>query len=392
MFKPELLSPAGSLEKLKVAILYGADAVYLAGQKYGLRTAADNFTLDEIAEGVAFAHAQRAKAYIVLNAFLHDSDMVGAPDFIAQVSEMGIDGAIVSDLGVIETVRRNSKIPIHLSTQASCLNRYAAQAWRRLGVSRLILGREVSVAAAGEIKKQSGLEVELFIHGSMCMAFSGNCTISSFTRGRDSNRGGCAQSCRFRYSFGDEATSTFMSAKDLNGLECLPLFSEHQIDSVKIEGRMRSPLYVGGVTKVYREALDQLAVEGDLDSHALSRWQRELDLIPHREYSTGNLHGPAQGDSVYLAGPDGTRREFAFLGVIRKLVDTQYAVVESFAGFSEEEPIEVLPFEGRGIPLSGRVWNSWGQSISRTTPNSLIRIPYQKGMEVGQIVRKVVAL
>jgi len=188
---PEILAPAGSLEKLKVAVLYGAHAVYVGGQKFGLRTAADNFTLDELREGMRFAHERGAKVYVVLNSFLHDKDLKELPEFVQYLEEIQTDAVIVSDLGVVRTVREFSNLPIHISTQASTLNVHSAKLWKSAGATRIVLGREVSVKEAGKIRREADIEVEMFIHGSMCMAYSGHCVISNFTQGRDSNRGGC---------------------------------------------------------------------------------------------------------------------------------------------------------------------------------------------------------
>ena len=195
----ELLAPAGNLQKLKSAVLYGADAVYLAGPRFGLRGASDNFSDHELQQSVEFAHSRNCKVYVTLNAFLHESDMVSLPEYVEFLAECKVDAVIVADLGVMSVVQERSEIPIHLSTQASCLNLESAKAWKDLGVKRIILGREVSIDQAARIRKESGLEVEMFIHGAMCMAFSGNCTISNYTAGRDSNRGGCIQRCRFSY-------------------------------------------------------------------------------------------------------------------------------------------------------------------------------------------------
>ena len=173
-FTPELLAPAGSLDKLKVAISYGANAVYLGGLKFGLRSAAENFTEEELIEGVEFAHKRGALVYVVLNGFLHDKDLDELPEFVKFLDSIKIDAVIVSDLGVIKTVHTNSSIPVHLSTQASCLNVESAKLWKSIGVERIVVGRETSIAEAGKIKKEAGIEVEMFIHGSMCMAYSGN--------------------------------------------------------------------------------------------------------------------------------------------------------------------------------------------------------------------------
>ena len=398
MFKPELLSPAGSLEKLKVSVSYGADAIYLAGQKFGLRTAAENFTLEELQEGIAFAHAKNVKVFVVLNGFLHDSDLAQLPIFVRQITELGADAVIASDLGVIVTVKKNSKIPIHLSTQASCLNLESAKMWAKTGVHRLILGREVLIEDAGRIKKETGLEVELFIHGSMCMAYSGNCTISNYTQGRDSNRGGCAQSCRFKYSLETDdgkplSSSSFMSSKDLFGLELLPLFVEHEIDSLKVEGRMRSPLYAGIISRVYREAIDHYLAHGKLAEEKMKEWVFQLSQIPNRTYTEGNLKEYAGMDSVNAHPDPSTRAEPMFLGLVQKIVPGKYALVEARAGFDLEDTVELVSFSGQNIPLSFSsgltLQSATGQPLSKVNPNSLVRIPYFEGISTGQILRKL---
>ena len=197
---PELLAPAGNLEKLKIAVLYGADAVYLAGPCFGLRAGTDNFSDEEMEEGVAFAHQRGVKVYVTLNSFPHDEELLNLPDYVKFLESCGVDAVIVSDAGMLSVAQRHSNLAIHLSTQASCLNSQAAVLWKNLGVKRIVLGRELSIDQARVIRERAGIEVEMFIHGSMCMAYSGNCIISNYTLGRDSNRGGCAQSCRFSYS------------------------------------------------------------------------------------------------------------------------------------------------------------------------------------------------
>lgn len=396
MFKPELLSPAGSLDKLKVAVSYGASAVYLAGQKFGLRSAAENFTLDELAEGIRFAHDRGVKTYIVLNSFLHDSDFIDLPKFIAEISELKVDAVIASDLGVIRTVQKTSNIPIHLSTQASCLNRYSANLWKKMGVQRLIFGREVSIKDAGRIKKESGLEVELFIHGSMCMAYSGNCTISNYTQGRDSNRGGCAQSCRFKYSLDTEHNSktetihdtAFMSSKDLNGLENINTFFDYEIDSLKIEGRMRSPMYAAIVSRVYREAIDTYYKHKELPARMIARLQAELNHLPNRNYTNANLMHPAQLDSINDHPVGSARAEPHFLGLVRAIQKNQYTLVEVRTGFNRSDSIEVISNCGTHIKIAHELQNSLGESIDRATPSSLVRLPYIPEISIGQVIRK----
>ncbi|MBD2099731.1 U32 family peptidase [Leptolyngbya sp. FACHB-261] len=352
MWKPELLAPAKNLERLKVAIAYGADAVYLGGQNYGLRARADNFTDYDLAQAVAFAHEHRAKVYVTLNAFLHDADFEGLPEYCQFLESTGVDAVIVSDLGVIRVVRKCSKLNIHLSTQASCLNAYGARLWKELGIQRLIVGRELSIAETGLIRAQADLEVEMFTHGAMCMAYSGHCTISNFTAGRDSNRGGCIQSCRLPYHLPSKRQEpdelvTFMSSKDLWGIEQIGAFFQHQICSLKIEGRMKSSFYVAVTCKVYRQLIDAYA-EGRLSADLLQQAAAELQSIPHRDYSSGSLETPAAQDSVFeqLAGINTGSHQY--LGMVLEATP-QAIVLQLVEPLSVGAEIEVVPFEGEPI-------------------------------------------
>lgn len=347
MWKPELLAPAKNLERLKVAITYGADAVYVGGQKYGLRARADNFSDYDLENGVNFAHQNHAKVYLTLNAFLHDEDFGGLAEYCQFLESIGVDGVIVSDLGVLRVVKNSSNLDIHLSTQASCLNSYAGQMWKQFGVKRLIVGREVSVAEGGLIRSQTGIDVEMFIHGAMCMAYSGHCTISNFTAGRDSNRGGCIQSCRFPYQLEagktDSQPVTFMSSKDLWGIHQIEAFFAHQICSLKIEGRMKSSFYVAMTCKAYRQAIDAYA-EGRLTPEMLGQIVAELESIPHRDYDSASLKTPAGSDSVYQQ-LESSRGTHEYLGIVMETTPENIVLqlVESVAVGDE---IEIIPVHG----------------------------------------------
>jgi U32 family peptidase len=395
MKKPELLSPAGSLDKLKFAVSYGADAVYLAGQKFGLRSAAENFTPDELEEGIAFAHARGAHVYVVINGFLHDRDLEELPAFLHLLEDLGADALIISDMGAISVADREVKIPIHLSTQASCLNASSGQLWKNHNIKRLIFGREVSIKQAGEIKRKTGLEVELFIHGSLCMAYSGNCTISNFTAGRDSNRGGCAQSCRFEYSLdyadGKKLPSTFfMSSKDLMGLETLPTFFEEEIDSVKVEGRMKSPLYTGMISKVYKEAIREVEKTATLPHNLVTHWSEELAKVPHREYSEANLLEPAGQDTVFNKSNSSGRPQFDFVGMVQAVKTGQYILADVRTSFQPGDAVELVPFEGPAQLCDTReLKTSLGDPVTDLKVNSLVRLPYIEGAHPHQFLRKV---
>ena len=391
---PEILAPAGSLEKLKVAVLYGANAVYAGGQKFGLRTAADNFTLDELREGVAFAHARNSQVYVVLNSFLHDKDLAELPDFVRFLEEIKADAVIVSDLGVVRTVRAHSAIPVHVSTQASTLNVEAAKFWKSMGATRIVLGREVSIADAGKIKREAGIEIEMFIHGSMCMAYSGNCVISNFTQGRDSNRGGCAHSCRFEYSLEDlntkeKKSAFFMSSKDLQGLRLLKDFIDAGIDSLKIEGRMKSHLYAGTMSKVYSEALRFYEEHGDFLSDDLIRWEKELSKVSHRAYTEASLSAPAGADSIFNEREDHNKNEWKMVGTVINANPESGTVIEVRNAFNQGDELEVIPFRGEPIIVRAtEIMDLNRKPLSRTKPTTIVRLPFIPGIGASQLVRQ----
>jgi putative protease len=391
---PELLSPAGSLEKLKVAVLYGAGAVYLGGQKFGLRQASDNFTTEELIEGVEFAHSRGCLVYVVLNSFLHDKDLTELPEFLGLLSDLKVDAVIVSDLGVIETIKKHSNLVIHLSTQASCLNTEAAKLWKSMGVQRIVLGREVTIKEAAQIKKESGLEIEMFVHGSMCMAFSGNCVISNYTQGRDSNRGGCAHSCRFEYSIEfenkkEEALKAFfMSSKDLEGIRLLPEFIEAGIDSLKIEGRNKSHHYAGTISKVYSEALNFYKKNGHFLSEDMQNWEIELRKIKHRDYTTGSLDQYALQDSIYNQR-ETDDNDYVVSGIVLESIPNSHTLVDVKSAFYKNDTLEIMPFRGPNAEIKlDFVKSISGVDVEKSKPGSVVKIPYVPGTEKFNLIRK----
>jgi len=385
MMKPELLAPAGSLEKLKVAVLYGADAVFFSGQKYSLRARADNFTLDEIAEGVAFAKCHGVRTYITLNAFLHDEDLEGLGEFCQFLDAQGVTGVIVSDLGVIDVIQKSSKLNVHLSTQASCLNSSSASFWKSQGVERIVLGREISIREACEIKAELGLEMEMFVHGAMCMAYSGNCVISNYTAGRDSNRGGCIQSCRFQYqqsnsTKGCSSESYFMSSKDMSGLQHIPEFCDAGIDSLKIEGRMKSLFYVASLCRAYRKAIDIYTTGGDYAA-ALPDLEAEINSIPHRDYFDASFTKPAGMLSVFQ-DRQGTVRSgtHQFTGVVLEKSD-RFAAVRLYAPMMEDQRIEIVPFRGEPIQVqAAQVYDLKGNRLESPRQDCVVCIPLDENL------------
>ena len=403
MWKPELLAPAKNLERLKVAITYGADAVYVGGQRYGLRARADNLTDTELTQAAAFAHAHGAKLYVTLNAFLHDDDFAGLEAYCGFLQQIGIDALIVSDLGVLRVVRRSCDIDIHLSTQASCLNVAAARLWKSFGVRRLILGRELSVTEGGIIRQEADIDVEMFVHGAMCMAFSGHCTISNFTAGRDSNRGGCSQSCRFPYRLNlqDRATSEaahaassaesccatdvtvpFMSSTDLWGIHQIDDFFRQRICSLKIEGRMKSSFYVATTCKAYRQLIDSYAA-GTLTEALLSQIATDLRAVPHRDYASGSLLAPAGPETVFPRHESINVGAHKYLGVV--LDSTPHELILRIVEpLSVGDTIELLPAAQR--PIRWQIDSMaaiTGRPVDQMRKDSVVRLPKVEALQTA---------
>ena len=267
--KPELLAPAGNLEKLKIAVHYGADAVFIGGQEFGLRSNAGNFSIEEMKEGVEFANQYGAKIYVTTNIFAHNENMAGLDEYLKDIESAGVTGIIVADPLIIETCKKVApKLEIHLSTQQSLSNWKAVQFWKEEGLDRVVLARETSGDEIREMKEKVDIEIETFIHGAMCIAYSGRCTLSNHMTARDSNRGGCCQSCRWDYDLYAETKDGekplfesgdapfAMSPKDLKLVQSIPRMIEMGIDSLKIEGRMKSIHYIATVVSVYRKVID----------------------------------------------------------------------------------------------------------------------------------------
>ncbi|MDT8447967.1 MAG: U32 family peptidase C-terminal domain-containing protein [bacterium] len=386
----EILSPAGNFEKLKVALAYGADAVYLAGRRFGLRSAADNFTPEQLGRAVSYAHQLGARVYLALNGVLQDQELAELPDWLAQLPGPWPDAAICSDLGVIRAVQRYSPMPVHLSTQASLLNSEAAQLYGDLGVKRLVLGREVSLEEAARIKENSGLEVEAFVQGAMCMSYSGQCTISNYMAGRDSNRGGCVHSCRFEYQLFDQGqpqgSRHFMSAQDLKALRLLGRFKELGIDAAKIEGRMKSALYLATTTRAYRGVMDQLNHGGPVD---WDLWDAELEKISHRDYDQGNLEQPAGYDSVFT-GQEELSSQWELAGTVLE-VDPgrdRFAMLLKNRLFKGDS-IELLGFGPQILTRQATsLTNLQGKDREVAQPGQAVWLPGAQGVAPQMVARR----
>ncbi|WP_108830779.1 peptidase U32 family protein [Aedoeadaptatus coli] len=328
MDKIELLAPAGDLEKLKTAIDYGADAVYLGGEAFGLRKASKNFSVEKIKEGVEYAHARGKKVHVTLNIIPHDKDFDGLDDYLAELEEAGVDAVIVADPGIFMRAKKASKLPIHMSTQGSLTNSETVRFWRDLGAERVVLARELTLEEIRAIEKDvEGVEIETFVHGAMCMSYSGRCLMSNYMTGRDANQGDCAQPCRYKYHlveenrpgeyFPVESTeegSFILNSKDLCMIEHIDELIEAGIRSLKIEGRVKSAYYLATVIRAYRMAID--AYYADPKNYRYDpRWLEEIKKVSHRDFTTGFYYSEAKGpegisDSVTYI------KDYDFVGVV----------------------------------------------------------------------------
>lgn len=323
MKKPKLLAPAGDLSKLKTAVDYGADAVYIGGKMYGLRANAGNFDFEEIAQGVAYAHQRGKEVYVTVNILAHNSDLAGLEVYIRELIALGIDGIIAADAGVISLIRQiDSTIHISLSTQASCTNYRAARFWHRAGVNRIVLARELSSGEIAEMvqKKPEDLQIEIFVHGAMCIAYSGRCLLSHVMTGRSANRGDCAQPCRWNYHlveekregeyfpvFEDERGTYVFNSKDLCLIERIDKIMDMGIDVLKIEGRMKTEFYIATVVGAYRRAIDAYGQNAQRYDEIKEELAQEVKKISYREYTTG----------FFLEKPDENSQNFHTAGYVR---------------------------------------------------------------------------
>lgn len=396
--KTELLAPAGSLDKLKIAALYGADAVYFAGENFGLRTAANNFSYEEIAEGIEFLHKKGKKAYITVNSYLHDLELEELPDFLKYLNQVKPDALIISDLGTIKVANRHSNIPIHLSTQSTCINSESARFWKEMNVERIVLGREISINSAKKIREECDIEVELFIHGAMCISYSGQCALSTYLSGRDSNRGGCAHNCRFIYDYEDSSKvkneGFFFSSKDLCAAPLIPQLLESRIDSLKIEGRMKGHLYVGGVVSCYRQLIDRAYIT-DFSNHlSLASYlnfshdvEEELQKYASRDLTVGNLNTPADSSSIY-SKRDNLSNSFDAVGFVIDAIIDKGIMIEVRKAFNKNDFLDILKFSGAVTKIQCHTIKTLlGTPVERARPGSIVFIPYVDGIEKYSIVR-----
>jgi putative protease len=399
--KVELLAPAGNFEKLEIAIHYGADAVYLAGKEFSLRNFSQNFTLDELQHAVRYARKHHVKVYAACNVYPKNNEQKSIVDYLGSLGDIGIDALIIADPGIFMTASKViPQIPIHLSTQANTTNLKSALFWQTLGVKRVNLARELSLKEIKEVVLHCDLEIEAFVHGSMCIAYSGRCLLSSFMANRDSNRGMCTQSCRWKYAVveefrpgqympiaEDDRGSYMFSSKDLCMIEHIPEIIESGIVSLKIEGRMRGINYLASTVKVYREAIDAY-YENRKDDTALKNWLYELQAVSNRSYSTG----------FYFDDPR------QILPVYGNLRHSGQKIIGKVIGKSQKHGIELdvrnKIFKGDTIQILGRkgpvkndrihaISDDRGQPLAFAQPGSTVFVEMENACHPNDIIRKV---
>jgi U32 family peptidase len=403
---PELLAPAGTMEKLQMAFLYGADAAYLGGTQFGLRAFGGNFTQEEIRAAVQLAHGLGKKIYVTVNVFPHNDDLVSLPDYLRFLLEAEADAVLVADLGVFMLAREAAPgLSLHISTQANNVNWRTVRAWQELGAERVVLARELSREEIREIRSHTDVELELFVHGAMCISYSGRCLLSSYFTGRDGNRGACAQSCRWRYALveqarpgeyypvaEDERGTYIMNSKDLCLLPYLDDVLACGVDSLKIEGRMKSVHYVASVVKAYRTAVDA-CLSGPPYS-VQPDWMEELKKVSHRAYTAGFFFGKTtEKDQIY--GSSSYEQTSDFIGLVHSYDDTtKLAVVEQRNHMRLGQEIEVFQPAGASFRQElTEMLDAEGQPIAAAPhPQQMVRIRMTQPVDPYSILRRDIPL
>lgn len=403
MKKPELLAPAGNMEKLKMALLYGADAVYLGGKAFGLRAFGGNFTNEELQEAVDFAHKLGKKIYVTVNIFPHNSDIAKLPAYLTFLNEIKVDAILVADLGVFTLAKEYAPdVELHISTQANNTNWAAVNAWGELGASRVVLAREMSLEEIKEIREKCSVELEMFVHGAMCISYSGRCLMSNYLTGRDANRGSCAQPCRWNYALveekrpgqyfpvlEDERGTYIFNSKDMCLLPYLPDVIVSGVDSLKIEGRMKSVHYAASVVKAYREAIDSYFAAPE-QFEVKKEWVEELDKVSHRAYTTGFYYGrPTEKDQIY--GTSSYTQTSDFVGLVLDYDEkTGFATVEQRNNMKVGQEIEIFQPHLAGYrQILQEMYNDEGEAIQVAPhPQQIVKIRMDRPVEPYGILRR----
>ena len=405
MRHPELLVPASSLEVLKIAVIFGADAVYIGGEAFGLRAKAKNFTNEEIKEGIAFAHERGVKVYITANIFAHNDDLAGVEEYFTELKEIKPDALIISDPGVFEIARRIlPEMEIHISTQANNTNYGTYQFWYAQGAKRVVSARELSLAEIKEIRDNipKDLEIETFIHGAMCISYSGRCLLSNYFTGRDANQGACTHPCRWKYAvveekrpgeylpvYENERGTYIFNSKDLCMIEHIPELIDAGIDSFKIEGRMKTALYVATVARTYRKAIDDYLESPELYKKNMDWYKEQISNCTYRQFTTGFFFGkPDETTQIYDSNT--YVKEYTYLGIVGSADAHGRYRIEQRNKFSVGEEIEVMKPNGenRTVTVQAIVDEEGNPMESAPHPQQVLFIDLGEPLECYDILRR----
>ena len=399
MNKVELLAPAKDLQKAKIAIMYGADAVYVGGTFYSLRARASNFELLDLQELSMFAKKRGAKVYVTVNIIFHDDDYNGVREYIRYLGSIGIDGVIISSLGLIPIIRQEApKMECHISTQLSCLNSSSVRTLKEFGADRVVLGREVSMAQIEQIARTVDVPLEVFIHGGMCSNYSGRCTLSNRMTNRDANRGGCAHSCRWKYQLYDGDEPIYdpdclmsMSSKDLRASSYIDRMIRIGVASLKIEGRMKSEYYIGQVVKTYRQMIDEIYASGKLSPERIEYYDSELSKAENRPADDGFLSGDCD-NTKHLYGVNGAGVTHDYVAYVHSFdTNRNVALVEVKNVFAKGDELEIFgpQINNERFIVDTMTDNEDNEVELANKPTQLLFVKTPIPVSEGDMIRKV---
>lgn len=405
MRHPELLIPASSLEVLKTAVIFGADAVYIGGEAFGLRAKAKNFSMEEISEGIKFAHQYDVKVYVTANILAHNEDLDGVEEYFKELKEIKPDALIIADPGVFAIAKRICpELELHISTQANNSNYGTYNFWHDMGASRVVSARELSLAEIKGIREKihPDLEIETFIHGAMCMAYSGRCLLSNYFTGKDANRGACTHSCRWKYSVAEETRpgeympvyenergTYIFNSKDLCMIEYIPEILDAGIDSLKIEGRMKTALYVATVARTYRKAIDDYKKDPELYKKNMPWYKEQISNCTYRQFTTGFFFGKAD-DTALIYDNNTYIKEYTYLGIVGEIREDGLCKIEQRNKFSVGDVIELMKPDGRNDEVVvKRILDADGnEQESAPHPKQELYLDLGEGVDAYDILRR----
>lgn len=403
--KVELLVPAGSLEVLKVAVDYGADAVYIGGQAYGLRAKADNFSIEEMKKAVKYAHAKNAKVYVTANIFAHNYDIEGMKAYFEQLKDTGVDAVLVSDPGIFMLAKEiMPDMELHISTQANNTNYLTYNFWYNMGAKRVVTARELSLVEIKQIREHipEDMEIESFMHGAMCISYSGRCLLSSYFTGRDANRGACTHPCRWKYHIVEETRpgeympvneddrgTYIFNSKDLCMIEHIPEMIDAGIDSFKIEGRMKTALYVATVARTYRKAIDDYMESPELYRSNMEYYKSEIAKCTYRQFTTGFYFGKTDQDSQ-IYDNNTYIKNCTYIGNVQEVTEDGLVAFEQKNKFSVGEEIECMNFDGTNtVCRVEEIYNDRMEPMeSAPHPKMQLYVKLDRPVSEGMILRR----